>query len=167
MDKAELLSYVRARRLAVIGTIGPDGSPQGALVGVAVTDRFQIIFDTVSDSRKHQNLLRDTRIAATLSGPGEQTLQVEGRAYPVSAAAVSDALYRQAYLALGRRHPISISGPSSATGISKAIPWNESGFPRSLMIHQPRPGPASIDMRWLRIARYSSASKWSRNCGVM
>ena len=49
-------------------------------MGVAVTDRFQIIFDTVSDSRKHQNLLRDTRIAATLSGPGEQTLQVEGGA---------------------------------------------------------------------------------------
>jgi len=97
MDKAELLSYIRARRLAVIGTIGPDGSPQGALVGVAVTDGFQIIFDTVSDSRKHQNLQRDTRIAATLSGPGEQTLQLEGRAHPVSAAAESDALYRQAY----------------------------------------------------------------------
>jgi hypothetical protein len=54
MDKAELLSYIRARRLAVIGTIGPDGSPQGALVGVAVTDGFQIIFDTVSPATKLQ-----------------------------------------------------------------------------------------------------------------
>src|SRR5262245_20928431 len=80
MDKTELLSYMRARKLAVIGTTGPDGSPQGALVGVAVTDDFHIIFDTVSDSRKHQNLQRDTRIAATFTGPGEQTLQVEGRA---------------------------------------------------------------------------------------
>src|SRR5262249_4651235 len=57
----------------------------------------QMIFDTVSDSEKHQKLQRDTRIAATLSGPGEQTLQLEGRAHPVSAAAESDALYRQAY----------------------------------------------------------------------
>jgi general stress protein 26 len=97
VHKAELLSYMRSRRLAVIGTIGPDGSPQGALVGVAVTDGFQIIFDTISDSRKHQNLQRDTRIAATLSGPGEQTLQVEGRANPVSVTAESDALYREAY----------------------------------------------------------------------
>jgi pyridoxine/pyridoxamine 5'-phosphate oxidase len=84
MDKTELLSYIRARKLAVIGTTGPDGRPQGALVGVGVTDGFQIIFNTASDSRKHQNLQRDTRIAATFSGPGEQTLQVEGRAKPVA-----------------------------------------------------------------------------------
>ena len=99
-DVAGLVGFLRTvfdAGGAVIGTIGPDGSPQGALVGVAVTDGFQIIFDTVSDSRKHQNLQRDTRIAATLSGPGEQTLQLEGRAHPVSAAAESDALYRQAY----------------------------------------------------------------------
>src|SRR5262245_65468217 len=64
MDKAELLSYIRARRLAVIGTIGPDGSPQGALVGVAVTDGFQIIFDTGCDPSKYQNRHRDTGIVA-------------------------------------------------------------------------------------------------------
>lgn len=97
MDKAELLSYIRARKLAVVGTTGPDGRPQGALVGVAVTDGFQIIFDTTSDSRKHQNLQRDARIAVTFAGPGEQTLQVEGRASPVSVTAESDALYREAY----------------------------------------------------------------------
>ena len=97
MDKAELLSYIRTHKLAVIGTIGLDGRPQGALVGVGVTDSFQIIFDTASDSRKHQNLQRDTRIAATFSGPGEQTLQVEGRAKPVSVTEQSDALYREAY----------------------------------------------------------------------
>src|SRR5262249_38744515 len=67
------------------------------LVGVAVTDGFHIIFDTVSDSRKHQNLQRDTRIAATFTGPGEQTLQVEGRAKPVSVTEQSDALYRETY----------------------------------------------------------------------
>jgi len=99
MDKAELLPYMRAHRLAVIATIGPDGDPQGALVGVAVTQDFEIIFDTVSNSRKHQNLRRDNRIAATFSGPGEQTLQIEGRANSVSLMAASDATYRETYYA--------------------------------------------------------------------
>jgi len=50
---------MRSHKLAVISTLGADGSPQAALVGVAVTDTFQIIFDTVSTSRKHANLVRD------------------------------------------------------------------------------------------------------------
>ncbi len=96
MDKTELLSYMRSHRLAVIGTAGPNG-PQGALVGIAVTDCLQIVFDTASDSRKHRNLQGDARIAVTFSGPGEQTLQVQGRAHAVSVTGEADALYREAY----------------------------------------------------------------------
>jgi len=99
MNKAELLVYLRTCRYAVIGTIGPDGGPQGALVGVAVTDDLELIFDTAADSRKHGNLQHNSRIAATLSGPGEQTVQLEGRAHPVSVTAESDADFRDAYYA--------------------------------------------------------------------
>lgn len=53
MTENELLAYMRASKLAIVGTIGPDG-PQGALVGVAVSDDFEIMFDTVRDSRKHR-----------------------------------------------------------------------------------------------------------------
>src|SRR5205085_5592997 len=98
MNKADLLAYMRSHKLAVIGTMGP-GGPQGALVGVMTTDDFQIVFDTVSDSRKHENLLRDPRIAVTFSGPGEQTLQYEGLAHPVSVTGETDARYREAYYA--------------------------------------------------------------------
>jgi pyridoxine/pyridoxamine 5'-phosphate oxidase len=97
MDKAELLTYMRACKLAVIATIGCDGSPQGALVGVAVTEDLEIIFDTDSNSRKHQNLKRDNRVAVTFSGPGEQTVQIEGRVNAVSPMAASDAIYRETY----------------------------------------------------------------------
>ena len=96
MNKSDLLSYMRAHKLAVIGTAGANG-PQGALVGVAVTDDLQIVFDTVSDSRKHENLLRDPRISATFSGPGEQTLQYEGRAYAVSVTGTEGQGLRELY----------------------------------------------------------------------
>ena len=102
----EFLAYMRSHKLAVVSTLGADGSPQSALVGVATTDDFQIIFDTVSTSRKHGNLLRDVRIAVTFSGPSEQTLQYEGMAISVSVTDPCDEVYReQYYLALHRDEP--------------------------------------------------------------
>jgi general stress protein 26 len=105
--KAELLAYMRSHKLAVIATIGQDGGPQSALVGVAATHAFEVVFDTLSTTRKHANLKRDRRIAVTFSGPGEQTLQLEGLALPVSVASAEDEVYRHAYYEAwpeGRQH---------------------------------------------------------------
>jgi general stress protein 26 len=96
-DRADLLRYVRLHTLAVVATSGPDGEPQSALVGVGCTDSLELVFDTLSTTRKHQNLMRDARIAVTFSGPGEKTLQLEGLALTVSLAGVEDATYREAY----------------------------------------------------------------------
>jgi general stress protein 26 len=98
MDKTELLTYMRSHKLAVVGSIGPD-APQAALVGVATTDDFQLVFDTVSDSRKHINLAKNPHASATFSGPGEQTLQFEGIAHPVSMDGAADAKWRDVYYA--------------------------------------------------------------------
>lgn len=78
----DLLRYMRGHRLAVVATSAADGSPQAALVGVGVSTALDIIFDTVSTSRKHANLVRDPRAAVTFSGPAEQTLQYEGSRSP-------------------------------------------------------------------------------------
>ncbi len=95
--KPELLAYMRAHKLAVVSTIAADGGPQSALVGVGTTDAFEVVFDTLSTTRKHANLLRDRRIAVTFSGPAEMTLQYEGAATAVSSTGHADALYREAY----------------------------------------------------------------------
>ncbi len=95
--KPDLLDYLRRQRLAVIATLAADGSPQGSLVGVAVTDATELVFDTTSSSRKHANLTRDPRIAVTFFGPDEQTLQLEGFAYELSTTDAADAAYREAY----------------------------------------------------------------------
>jgi pyridoxine/pyridoxamine 5'-phosphate oxidase len=97
--KSDLLAYMRSHKLAVVSSIGPDGGPQGALVGVATTDDFGVVFDTVSDSRKHGNLVRNARACLTFSGPREQTLQLEGTAILLSLTAQGDAPYLKAYYA--------------------------------------------------------------------
>ncbi len=96
-NNSDLLSYVRKHRLAVVSTRAADGAPQGALVGVGVTESLELVFDTVSSSRKHQNLMRDHRIAVTFCGPHEQTLQLEGCARELSTTSSEDAPYLEAY----------------------------------------------------------------------
>jgi general stress protein 26 len=95
--KTDLLDYMRGHRLAVIGSIAADGAPQAALVGIAVTPRHEIIFDTVSDSRKHSNLERDSRASVTFTGPHEKTLQLEGAARLLASRGDVDAELREIY----------------------------------------------------------------------
>ncbi len=76
-----LLDFMRRHRVAVQATVSPSGAPQSALVGIAVTDRFEIVFDTIETTRKAMNLRQNPRIALVMGGwgPGdERTVQVEG-----------------------------------------------------------------------------------------
>jgi len=57
------------------------GAPQSAVVGIAVSDEFEIVFDTLGTSRKGQNLRRGPDIAfviGSLEGTDERTVQYEG-----------------------------------------------------------------------------------------
>jgi Pyridoxamine 5'-phosphate oxidase len=58
-------------------------TPQAAVVGFAVTDEFEFVFDTLKDTRKARNL-RHTGHAALVVGTGEngdeRTAQIEGLA---------------------------------------------------------------------------------------
>lgn len=81
MTKAELLAFMRRHRVAVQASVSATGAPQAAIVGIAVGDDFEIVFDTLQTSRKAQNLRQDPRLALVLGGWGagdEQTVQYEG-----------------------------------------------------------------------------------------
>ncbi|MFD9031867.1 pyridoxamine 5'-phosphate oxidase family protein [Streptomyces sp. NPDC059567] len=77
MDHDELLRFLRGHRLAVEASVARDGAPQAAVVGYAVTDDLEIVFDTVETTRKYENLVADPRIALVI-GWGEITAQIEG-----------------------------------------------------------------------------------------
>ena len=72
--------FMHARRLAVISSIGPRGEPQSALVGFAVSPDLEIVFDTVTSSRKYPNLKHDPAIAIVFGWEDETTIQYEGLA---------------------------------------------------------------------------------------
>jgi PPOX class probable F420-dependent enzyme len=81
MTKAELLGFLQRHRVAVEATIGAEGAPQAAVVGIAVSDGLDIIFDTLDSTRKHANLRRDPRIALVVGWDAEATAQVDGVAH--------------------------------------------------------------------------------------
>jgi len=78
MNRAELLAFLRRHRYAVQATTAADGSPQAAVVGIAVTDALEIVFDTLDTTRKLQNIRKDPRIALVIGWDEQQTAQLEG-----------------------------------------------------------------------------------------
>jgi Pyridoxamine 5'-phosphate oxidase len=52
MERSRLIGLIRASGLGVLASRGPDGAPQAALVGIAVTERAEIVFDTALRARK-------------------------------------------------------------------------------------------------------------------
>ena len=67
-----------SQRLAVVSSTGPDGPPQSAVVGIAVTPELEIVFDTLTASRKCQNLLLRHACSLVLGWDNERTVQYEG-----------------------------------------------------------------------------------------
>jgi general stress protein 26 len=77
----ELLRFMRGEKYAVQASTGPEGTPQAAVVGVAVSDGFEIVFDTLDSSRKAQNLRSNPTVAFVIGGTrdgDERTVQYEG-----------------------------------------------------------------------------------------
>jgi hypothetical protein len=82
MTEVDLYAFMAKNRLGILGTIGPAGTPQSALMGIAVTPRLEIVFDTIKSSRKYPNLIARPACCFVVGGwgTGEQTVQYEGEA---------------------------------------------------------------------------------------
>jgi len=81
MDARGLLQFLRQHRLAVQASVSTAVASQAAVVGIAVTEQFEIVFDTLASSRKVQNLRRNPRLALVIGGlvgGDERTVQYEG-----------------------------------------------------------------------------------------
>ena len=87
MNSVDLKAFVDAHRWAVQTSASRAGSPQAALIGIAITDRNEIVFDTLSTSRKAGNLRENPRLALVVGGwedDDPRTLQIEGNVdFPV------------------------------------------------------------------------------------
>ncbi|HVZ86280.1 MAG TPA: pyridoxamine 5'-phosphate oxidase family protein [Polyangia bacterium] len=99
MTRAELVAFLRRHRLAVEATVAANGAPQAAVVGFAVSDGLEIVFDTLDATRKYRNLQADPRIALVVGWEQEITAQIEGLADTPTGAELERirACYFQAY----------------------------------------------------------------------
>jgi hypothetical protein len=80
MTPQQLLGFLRRHRLCVEASVSLTGAPQAAVVGYAVSDALELVFDTLGTTRKMRNLRRDPRIALVIGWDDEQTVQLEGTA---------------------------------------------------------------------------------------
>jgi hypothetical protein len=67
----------------VQASVTGDARPQAAVVGIAVSDDFEIVFDTVDFSRKAQNIRSNPAVSLVIGGThdgDERTVQYEGTA---------------------------------------------------------------------------------------
>jgi hypothetical protein len=81
MTREQLLSFMRSHRYAVEASVSSSGGAQAAVVGIVVTDEFEIFFDTLAETRKAQNLRRNAAIAFVIGGTApddERSVQYEG-----------------------------------------------------------------------------------------
>lgn len=79
MLRSELVAFLRRSPFWVQASVAGSGAPQAAVVGVAVSDDLELVFDTDVGSRKWQNLRRDPRVALVFWHDA-RTIQVEGTA---------------------------------------------------------------------------------------
>ncbi|HLH04544.1 MAG TPA: pyridoxamine 5'-phosphate oxidase family protein [Bryobacteraceae bacterium] len=84
-ETEELYRFFSKCKLGVLSTLGDSNVPQTALMGIAITEDFEIIFDTVKSSRKYRNLIERPACSFVIRWTGEQTIQYEGRASEIAA----------------------------------------------------------------------------------
>jgi Pyridoxamine 5'-phosphate oxidase len=81
MTRQALLDFMRSERFVAQASVSRDRAPQAAVVGIAVSDEFEIVFDSLLSSRKATNLRANPLIAFVIGGihdGGVRTVQYEG-----------------------------------------------------------------------------------------
>ncbi|MDF2433412.1 MAG: hypothetical protein JWP44_3043 [Mucilaginibacter sp.] len=84
MTKEFLCNFIRQNDIAVLSTSSKENKPQAALIGIAVSNDLEIVFDTVKTSRKYFNLLQNPLVAMVIGWDNETTVQYEGIATELS-----------------------------------------------------------------------------------
>ena len=85
MTLEEVIDIAKRKRFLVVSTVNESGAPEAALMGFALTRANEVVFDTLSTSRKAVNLVRNPTAALVIGWDDNISLQIEGIARrPVS-----------------------------------------------------------------------------------
>ena len=92
VTKELIYQFIAQQKLGVVSTVDPDNQPEAAVVGIAVSEKLEIIFDMVKSSRKYQNILRNPNVALVIGWDEEITVQYEGIAEVLGDDSAADRL---------------------------------------------------------------------------
>jgi hypothetical protein len=98
MSRDLILHFLKRHRLAVISTLSRENKSQSALVGIAVSDRFELVFDTVKTSRKYLNMAENPFVSVVIGWDEETTVQYEGIASELQGGEA--AIYKEIYFSV-------------------------------------------------------------------
>lgn len=97
MNKQQVLEFIKKHKIAVISTVGPDNTPEAAVIEFGETDKLELIFDTLSPYRKYKNLQNNKHVAFVIGWDENITVQYEGIAEELKDKDTQ--MYKQAYFA--------------------------------------------------------------------
>jgi pyridoxine/pyridoxamine 5'-phosphate oxidase len=98
MTLQQIFDIARSKRYLIVSTVNESGAPEAALMGFAWTEANEVVFDTLSTSRKAVNLIRNPATALVIGWEENVSLQIEGLArLPVGAdlASAKAAYFRE------------------------------------------------------------------------
>jgi pyridoxine/pyridoxamine 5'-phosphate oxidase len=78
MTLEEIFDIAKTKRYLVVSTVNEAGAPEAALMGFALTQAKEVVFDTLSTSRKAVNLARNPAAALVIGWDDNISLQIEG-----------------------------------------------------------------------------------------
>ncbi|HEY9001325.1 MAG TPA: pyridoxamine 5'-phosphate oxidase family protein [Mucilaginibacter sp.] len=136
ITKELIYQFIAKQKLGVVSTVNPDNKPEAAVVGIAVSENNEIIFDTVKASRKYQNILLNRDVALVIGWDEEITIQYEGIAEVLDNDAEADRL-RETYYRVypdGRERAATWDGLIHIKVIPKWIRY--SNFNEPMMIEE-------------------------------
>lgn len=97
MTKEAVHRFIARQKLAVVSSEGPEGMPQSAVVGIAVTPGLDLVFDTLLPSRKARNLISRPACSLVIGWDNEITVQYEG--FAQQHFAHEEGLWKESYFA--------------------------------------------------------------------
>jgi pyridoxine/pyridoxamine 5'-phosphate oxidase len=80
MTLEEVFDIAKRKRYLIVSTVNESGAPEAALMGFALTQVNEVVFDTLSTSRKAVNLARNPAAALVIGWEDDLSLQLEGPA---------------------------------------------------------------------------------------
>ena len=80
MTLEQIFNIARSKRYLIVSTVNESGAPEAALMGFALTQANEVVFDTLSTSRKAVNLARNPAAALVIGWDENVSLQIEGAA---------------------------------------------------------------------------------------